>query len=231
LKLRDVIDRKVAAWALYDWGNSAFATTVMAGFFPVFFKEYWSVGTTATESTLRLGAANSLASLIVVVLAPVLGALADRGGLKKRLLALFAFLGVTMTLGLFLVEQGAWQLALILYGLGVIGFSGGNIFYDALLLAVTTRDRYDRVSAFGFSLGYLGGAVLFACNVAMVLRYRVVKGEERGIRLWRFRQKYLRLPGRLVYGARALTCVIFGGGLSPGFREHWLQTFAEAALL
>ena len=142
----------------------------MAGFFPVFFKEYWSVGTPATESTLHLGIANSLASLMVVILAPVLGALADRSSLKKRLLALFAFLGVAMTLGLFLVEQGAWQLALILYGLGVIGFSGGNVFYDALLLAVTSRDRYDRVSAFGFSLGYLGGAILFACNVTMVLR-------------------------------------------------------------
>ena len=162
--------RKVWSWALYDWGNSAFATTVMAGFFPVFFKEYWSAGAVATESTLRLGIANSLASLAVVILAPLLGALADRGGIKKRLLALFAFLGIAMTLGLFMVEQGAWQLALLLYGLGVIGFSGGNVFYDALLLAVASRDRYDRVSAFGYSLGYLGGAVLVAINVAMVLR-------------------------------------------------------------
>lgn len=163
-------NRRIWSWALYDWGNSAFATTVMAGFFPVFFKEFWAVDTPATQSTLHLGLANSLASLTVVILAPVLGALADYSSIKKRLLALFAFLGIAMTLALFLVEQGAWQLALMVYGLGVIGFSGGNVFYDALLLSVASRDRYDRVSALGFSLGYLGGAVLFALNVAMVLR-------------------------------------------------------------
>ena len=70
-----------------------------------------------------------------------------------------------------------------------------------------------------------------AANVAMVLRYRVVKGAERGIRLWRFRERYLRLPGRIARAAGALTCVLFGGGLSPGFKSHWLETFAEAALL
>ena len=160
--------RTTWSWALYDWANSAFATTVMAGFFPVFFKTYWSDGVAATESTWRLGMANGLASLLVVVLSPLLGALADRGGLKKQLLFLFAFLGVLTTTALYLVGQGAWQLALLCYGLGVLGFSGGNVFYDALLLDAAPRRRLDRVSALGYALGYLGGGLLFAVNVAMV---------------------------------------------------------------
>ncbi|MFZ0485497.1 MAG: MFS transporter, partial [Arenicellales bacterium] len=78
--------KKVWSWALYDWANSAFATTVIAGFFPIFFKEYWSVGVAATESTFRLGVANSMASLLVLAMAPVLGAIADQGAYRKRLL-------------------------------------------------------------------------------------------------------------------------------------------------
>jgi UMF1 family MFS transporter len=162
--------RTIWSWALYDWGNSAFATTVMAGFFPVYFKTYWSTGVSATESTLRLGIANSAASLLVVLLAPLLGALADRGGAKKKLLFLFAFLGVLMSAALYLVAAGAWQVALLCYALGILGFSGGNVFYDALLLDAAPRHRLDRVSALGFALGYLGGGLLFAVNVAMVTR-------------------------------------------------------------
>ena len=81
------------AWAFYDWANSAFATTVMAGFFPVFFKQYWSVGADPTVSTFRLGLGNGLASLVIAFLAPLLGAMADRGGTRIRLLTLFTLLG------------------------------------------------------------------------------------------------------------------------------------------
>ncbi|GAB4267411.1 MAG: MFS transporter [Deferrisomatales bacterium] len=159
--------RGVVAWALYDWANSAFATTVMAGFFPVFFKAYWSAGADPTRSTFQLGAANSLASAAVVLAAPVLGAVADRGGAKKRFLALFAALGIATTGALFLVGQGRWLAAAALYAVATVGFSGGNIFYDALLVDVAPEDRVDFVSALGFALGYLGGGLLFALNVAM----------------------------------------------------------------
>lgn len=162
-------DKSVVSWAMYDWANSAFATTVMAGFFPIFFKSYWSAGADVTESTLRLGMANSLASLVIVALAPVLGAIADRGGAKKKFLMFFAAMGVVMTGGLYLVEQGAWQWAVLLYVMASIGFAGGNIFYDALIVLVARREKLDVVSALGFSLGYLGGGVLFAVNVAMTL--------------------------------------------------------------
>ncbi len=159
--------KQVISWALYDWANSAFATTVMAGFFPVFFKQYWSAGSSAVESTFRLGAANSISSLLIVAAAPVLGAIADRGSAKKRFLLFFSFLGVMMTAGLHLVSKGSWELAAVLYLLATIGFSGGNIFYDALLVDVAGPTKVDFVSALGFSFGYLGGGILFAFNIFM----------------------------------------------------------------
>jgi len=163
-------DRKrILAWSLYDFGNSAFATTVIAGFFPVFFKEFWSAGVNVTESTFKLGLANSLSSIVVVLLAPVLGSMADRGGAKKRFLAVFSFMGCAMTVSLFFVSRGNWFLAAAFFIGGTVGFAGGNVFYDALITAVTEEKRVDFVSALGYALGYLGGGLLFAVNVAMVL--------------------------------------------------------------
>ena len=159
--------KSIWGWALYDWANSAFATTVMAGFFPVFFKLYWANGATATEGTFALGIANSVASLLVAILAPVLGAIADRGSAKKRFLALFTFLGVLMTSGLWFVSQGDWALAVMLYVAGSVGFFGSLIFYDSLLVSVAPREKWDSVSSLGFGFGYLGGGVLFVVNVLM----------------------------------------------------------------
>ncbi|MGB5606933.1 MAG: MFS transporter [Gammaproteobacteria bacterium] len=156
-------------WALYDWANSAFATTVMAGFFPVFFKQYWNAGLDPATSTFRLGMVNSLASLVIVLLAPLLGAMADHMSRRKAMLLAFAFLGALMTAGLYLVEAGDWVLASALYVMAVIGFSGSNIFYDSLLPFVTRTDRVDQTSALGFALGYLGGGLLLAVNVLMTL--------------------------------------------------------------
>lgn len=156
------------AWALYDWANSAFATTVMAGFFPLYFKQFWNVGVPATESTFRLGLANGLASVIVAVMAPIVGAIADKGGARVRLLALFTVLGAAMTAGFALVAQGEWLAAAALYAAASIGFWGGNQFYDSLLTDVAREPEYDLVSGFGYALGYLGGGLLFAVNVLMV---------------------------------------------------------------
>ena len=157
------------SWAFYDWANSAFATTVMAGFFPVFFKSYWAAGVPATESTMRLGSANAIASMLVVLLAPLLGVIADRSGRKKGLLLMLATLGVLMCGGLFLVAEGYWLVAAGLYVLGVIGFAGANVAYDAMLIDVAKKSELERVSAMGYALGYLGGGLLFALNVLMVL--------------------------------------------------------------
>ena len=162
-------NRPIFSWALYDWANSVFATTVMAGFFPVFFKQYWNPGVEATISTARLGFANTAASVIILVAAPVLGAIADGGGARKKYLGVFTALGIVMAAGLYFVAQGDWAMAALVYALAVVGFSGGIVFYDALIMSVSSPDRYDEVSCFGYSLGYIGGGVLFAINVAMVL--------------------------------------------------------------
>lgn len=162
-----LLRRPVVAWALYDWANSAFATTVMAGFFPLFFKQYWSVGTEAAISTFRLGMANGIGSFLIALLAPLLGAIADRGGARVRMLAFFTVLGAAMTAALYWVEQGNWVTAAFVYALAAFGFSGGVTFNDSLLVDVAEPREFDRVSAYGYSLGYAGGGLLFVLNVAM----------------------------------------------------------------
>ena len=158
------------SWAFYDWANSAFATTVIAGFFPLFFKQYWSTSVEATTSTFWLGFGNSAASFLILLMAPILGAIADSSGTHKRLLAFFASIGIIATAAFFLVGQGEWNWAISLYVIAIIGFSGANVFYDALLPSLTTRDDLHRLSALGFSMGYLGGGLLFLINVAMTLK-------------------------------------------------------------
>ena len=162
--------RPQLAWALYDWANSAFSTTVLAGFFPAFFRQFWSLGADPTEATLRLGLANGAAGFVMAVLAPLLGAIADRGGYRKRFLLAWSLLGIGATFALYFVAQGQWALAVVLFTLATLGFNGGIVFYDALLVDVAKPAEYDRVSSYGYALGYLGGGLLFAVNVLMVAK-------------------------------------------------------------
>ena len=161
--------KAIYSWALYDWANSAYTTTVMAGFFPVFFKQYWASDLTLNESTFWLGMANACSGLVVALLAPVLGAMADQGGLKKQMMLSFTSLAIVMTAALFLVSEGQWLMAVLVYLFGAIAFSGANIFYDALIVDVAEHRQLDRVSALGYALGYIGGGLLFALNVLMTL--------------------------------------------------------------
>lgn len=151
--------RALVSWALYDWANSAFATTVMAAFFPMFFKQYWG------GSTWQLGVTIAWASLAVLLLSPVLGAIADAGGLRKRLLAGFALLGIGATGALWFVPRGAWPAAAALYACANVGYLGANVFYDALVVEVAPERKRDSASALGYSLGYLGGGLLFLVQV------------------------------------------------------------------
>ena len=163
------LNKSAWSWALYDWANSAFATTVMAGFFPIFFKSYWASDLSDAESTFAIGSVNSLVGLLIAFSAPILGAFADAGDSKRKFLFSFIFLGIIATGYLFFIPESSWKLAVIFYGIGVIGFSGGNIFYDSLLVTVSKEKERNRVSALGFSLGYLGGGILFLLNVVMFL--------------------------------------------------------------
>ncbi|WP_028973291.1 MFS transporter [Spirochaeta cellobiosiphila] len=159
--------KQIISWSLYDWANSAFSTTVMAGFFPVFFKSYWSTSVDPTYSTFHLGWTNSVASLFIALIAPFLGAIADKSRGKKRFLLFFLFIGVLGTACLYLIGQGQWQMAAFAYILGIVGFLGSNIFYDSLLVDVASPKKIDFVSSLGFSLGYIGGGLLFLVNIMM----------------------------------------------------------------
>ena len=162
--------KAIFGWSMYDWANSAFATTIMAGFFPIFFTQYWRSGLDLSDTQILLGLANAVASIIVALSAPILGAIADKGTAKKKFLLFFAFMGIVMTSCLYLVSHGNWPTAFMLFIFACIGFSGGNIFYDSLITGVASEKKLDFVSALGFSLGYLGGGILFAANSWMVLK-------------------------------------------------------------
>lgn len=160
--------KAIISWALYDWANSAFATTVMAAFFSIFFSSYWSLDQDSNVTTFWLGLANSAESMIVALLAPALGAIADSGSCRKKFLVFFAFMGALLTGCLGLVSAGQWVSAMLIYILACTGFAGANIFYDALLPSVAGK-KVDFASALGYSLGYIGGGLLFLVNVLMYL--------------------------------------------------------------
>jgi UMF1 family MFS transporter len=164
-----LLTKQVVAWAAFDWANSAFATTVMVVFFPVFFKQYWASDLSATDSTAQLAFFNTAASAVLAILAPILGSIGDRGGARLKFLLCFTVLGVAATAGLYFVGQGQWQWAGALFALASMGFWGGIIFYDSLLIDVAPADRIDAVSGLGYAIGYLGGGVLLAVNVWMTL--------------------------------------------------------------
>jgi len=156
------------SWAFFDWANSAFATTVMAGLFPIFFKTYYASGLSPQESTSLLGICLSITGLIVALLNPFLGFLTDKYSFRKRATLISSFL-TCVSLGLlFILEENQWLMSLLAFGLGLIGFNLSLSFYDSLLTLITSKNRQHKVSAFGYSLGYLGGGLLFLLNVVMV---------------------------------------------------------------
>ncbi len=164
--------RRIWAWTMYDWANSAFVTTVLAVVLPI----YYSQVAGATLSSPAIATAYwsrglSISILIVALISPVLGTISDIMRGKKRFLAIFAGIGILSTGLLVLVETGDWMLASILFMLGRIGFSGANVFYDAFLPHVAQEADQDRVSTRGYAMGYLGGGILLAINVVMIQEF------------------------------------------------------------
>ena len=164
-----MINRKVIAWAMYDWANSAFALSVLAVLYPILLGSYWSAGDSGAAVTARLAFITAAASGIVSILAPIFGTIADAGGYRKRFLLALALVGAAMTASLALVGEGNWPWALGLYLFASIGFYSSTVFYDSLLIDVTEPKYFHFVSSLGFSLGYLGGAILLALHVWMLL--------------------------------------------------------------
>lgn len=162
---KKLFKKDVFSWALYDWANSAFSTSIMAGFFPIFYKTYWNAGVDAAVSTHRLGLTNSIASLVIALSTPFLGALADEAGAKKKLLFCTTFMGAVLTALLAAVGKGDWFNASLMFGFAVYAFSVCVMYYDSLLPSITSDDSVDFISGAGYALGYLGGGVLLLLNV------------------------------------------------------------------
>lgn len=163
-------NKKIFSWAMYDWANSGFSTTVMAGFFPLFFKKYWSAGADSVVTTAKLGTALSVSSLLIAILSPTLGAMADRKGSKKFFCALFMTVATLCCLWMSVIPEGGWLQAMLAYGASMMAFSATSVFYDSLLPSIARGKQMDDASSQGYALGYLGGGVLFAINVAMYLK-------------------------------------------------------------
>ncbi|RAP27944.1 MFS transporter [Candidatus Marinamargulisbacteria bacterium SCGC AG-343-D04] len=161
--------KTIYSWAFYDWANSAFATTAMAGFFPIFFKQYWNVGVTVNVSTGRLALGTACIGLVLAIGSPIVGYFGDKVNKRKLFLAGFACLGIFSTMALALIGKGLWHYALGVYGFAVLGFSFSNVFYDSLLLHVCDTNKREWVSSLGYAFGYLGGGLLFLFNVFLLL--------------------------------------------------------------
>ncbi len=162
----------INAWCMYDWANSAFITTIGAAVLPTFFYAVPAAGLSDIQQSLATsvwGLTTAIAAAIVAVLAIVLGPVADYSATKRKFLAFFTGLGIVASFFLVAVGHGAWVLCVLLYIAGRIGFSGANVFYDSLLPHVAREDEIDQVSSKGYALGYLGGGILLAINIAMIM--------------------------------------------------------------
>ncbi len=160
---------ELRAWAMYDWANSAFMTTVVAAVFPIFFEREAAAGLDPAVALSRYSWASTIAVLTVAVMTPVLGAVADYSAAKKKMLAAFLALGALATAGMCLIQRGDWLLAATLFVLGNVGAFGSMTFYDSLLPHIAREHEADRVSSAGYAIGYLGGGLLLALNAAWLV--------------------------------------------------------------
>jgi len=161
---------ELRAWAMYDWANSAFWSTIVTAVFPAFFGSYAAAGMNGVESTSLFAWGTTAALTIVALTAPVLGALADHRPLKKRLLFVFLAIGVTATLLMATIGRGQWLYALVLFMVANIGVASTLVFYDSLLPHIAAPDEVDRASTAGFAIGFTGGGILLLINLAWILK-------------------------------------------------------------
>lgn len=175
------------SWILYDVANSAFVLVIITTVMPIFFKDVASAGVSNAVSTANWAFANSISSLFLAVLAPVLGTIADYQHYKKRFLVFFVCLGVVFTLFFVQVGPGDWRRCLFIFILARLGYSGANVFYDAFITDVTSKRRMDWVSSLGFGWGYIGSVIPFAVVIALI----AADGSSGGISLGEARASFV----------------------------------------
>jgi len=158
------------SWVLYDVGNSAFVLVMVTAIMPIFYKDFAAGHLPGAVSTAHWGFANSAASLILAVLSPILGAMADYRKKKKYFFLFFLVLGLSFNSSLFFVGQGQYLLCLLLFVMARVGWAGANVFYDAFLIDVTTHERMDSVSAKGYGYGYIGSVIPFLLVIGLILK-------------------------------------------------------------
>ncbi len=199
--------RELRAWALYDWANSAFATTVMAAVLPIFYADVAAAPLPEHLRTAYWGYTTAAALLLTALLAPVLGAVADQRGAKKRFLAFFAGMGIAATALLGAAGEGTWLYVSLVFVAANVGFAAANVFYDALLPHIARPSELHRVSTAGFALGYVGGGLLLALNLLWILKPG-----------W-FGLPDARTAARLAFGSVALWWALFSIPLFRGVPE------------
>jgi UMF1 family MFS transporter len=161
---------ELRAWAMYDWAISGMQAVILASIFPIFFARVPAAGLDGDRATQALANANLIGAVIVAVLAPILGAMADYAAAKKKLTAVFMLVGVLATAGMYFIQQGDLALAMMLFILSLIGSTASLTFYESLLPHIASEAEMDRVSTGGYALGYLGGGLLLALNLLWIQR-------------------------------------------------------------
>jgi MFS transporter, UMF1 family len=161
---------ELRAWAMYDWAVSSVQTTIMVAVFPVYFVNIAKSSLPESRATQAIATANTIVAIVLAVLSPILGAISDYSAAKKRMLGASMVVGAAAVAGMFFVQVGDYRLALVLFVISLIGATASTVFYDSLLPHIAAEDEMDRVSSAGYAIGYIGGGVLLALNLAWILK-------------------------------------------------------------
>jgi UMF1 family MFS transporter len=196
---------ELRAWAMYDWAASSLQTTVLVAVFPIFFVRVAAAGLPESRGTQALATANTIAAVIVALLSPILGAISDYAGAKKRMLAGAMLVGAAATAGMFFIRRGDLMLASTLFVIALVGATASFVFYEALLPHIAKVSEMDRVSSAGYAIGYIGGGVLLAANLAWIQRpdlFGLPSGEG-------LSEQAASLPARLAFVSVAVWWIVF----------------------